>query len=324
MLGRMVNAIAFDAPRLGAWIGGAVLLALAGLYLAARVREARLLRARPPPGRLVGGAPGRRIHLIERPGADPAVVFIHGNPGCSLDFVHLQERLAGRRRTFSVDRPGSGWSERERAPLTPQAQARRIRAALHAAGAREVVLAGFSFGGPVSVAYALEFPDEVRALALLAPVGDPHSPMEMDAAQAMLAWPLWGWMASWTFAPAVFPAAARGGWVKAFAPLPVVAAAAANASPLIGRPLCLWATAADWAALPAALPELAQGYGRIRAPVEILAAGEDHVVPAAHPRALAAGIPGANLTVIPGAGHQVMHTHPDEVLAAIERALARA
>ncbi|HVE82576.1 MAG TPA: alpha/beta hydrolase, partial [Myxococcales bacterium] len=126
--------MAFDAPRLGALIAAAVAVVLAALFAAALAREARFARARPPPGRLAG-VPGRRIHLVERPGPDPAVVFIHGNPGCSLDFVHLQDRLAGRRRSFSVDRPGSGWSERQRAPLSPQAQARLIRDALREAGA---------------------------------------------------------------------------------------------------------------------------------------------------------------------------------------------
>lgn len=321
----MVNAMAFEAPFLGVALGAlavAVVGILGVLFVLALLRERRLLRATPPPGRLLGD-PGRRIHLVERPGAKPAVVFIHGNPGCALDFVHLQDRLAGGRRSFSVDRPGSGWSDRERAPLTPQAQARRIRAAVQAAGAREVVLAGFSYGGPVSVAWALEFPDEVKALALLAPVGDPRSPMKLDGAQAMLAWPVWGWVASWTFAPAVFPAAARAGWANAFAPLPVVPAAVAAASPLIGRPRCLWASAVDWVALPAAFEELAEGYGRIRAPVEILAAEKDNVLGPSHARALAERVPGAHLEVIPGAGHQIMHTHPDQVLAAIERATSR-
>jgi len=299
----------------------AIAALVAALWVVALVREAGLRRSRTPPGRLLGPR-GRRIHAVERPGADPAVVFIHGNPGCSLDFVGIQERLGGR-RSFSVDRPGSGWSEREWAALTPQAQARRIREALREAGAREVVLAGFSFGGPVSVAWALQFPEEVKALALLAPVGDPASPMEQDAAQRMLAWPMWGLVASWTFAPAVFPLAAPGGWAKAFAPLPVKAEAAAAASPFIGRPGCLWCTAQDWKALPAAFGELAAGYGRIRAPVEILAASDDRVVGPSHAQALAKGIPGANLKILPGAGHQLMHTHPDEVVAAVERALAR-
>lgn len=318
----MVNAFAAWAPRLS-FMGllFAIAAAFGFLWAVVQVRERRLLQERPPPGRLLGDR-GRRIHAVERPGTEPAVVFIHGNPGCSLDFVHLQERLGGR-RSFSVDRPGSGWSERERKALAPQAQARLIRAALREAGVREVVLAGFSFGGPVSVAWALEFPAEVKALALLAPVGDPASPMKVDAAQAMLGWPLWGPLASWTFAPLVFPLAAPGGWVNAFAPLPVKAEVAAAASPLIGRPACLWATAKDWAALPGAIGELAAGYGRVRAPVEILAAAEDHVVGPTHAQALARGIPGAQVKVLPGAGHQVMHTHPDEVVAAVERALAR-
>lgn len=291
------------------------------LWVVAQVRDKRLLAERPPPGRLLGPR-GRRIHAVERPGDGPAVVFLHGNPGCSLDFVHLQERLGGR-RSFSVDRPGSGWSEREPSALSPRAQALLIRSALRDAGVEEVVLAGFSFGGPVSVAWALEFPREVKALALLAPVGDPASPMKMDPAQAMLAWPLWGPVASWTFAPLLFPLAAPGGWVNAFAPLPVKADAAAAASPLIGRPTCLWSTAKDWAALPAAMGELAARYPQVKAPVEILAAADDHVVGPSHAQALARGIPGANLKVIAGAGHQLMHTHPDEVVAAVARAVAR-
>jgi len=230
---------------------GLLVALFAALWVLARVREKRLLAERPPPGRLLG-LRGQRIHAVERPGSGPAVVFIHGNPGCSLDFVDVQKRLGGR-RSFSVDRPGSGWSEREPSALSPRAQALLIRNALRDTGVAEVVLAGFSFGGPVSVAWALEFPEEVKALALLAPVGDPASPMKLDAAQAMLAWPVWGWVASWTFAPAVFPLAAPGGWVKAFAPLPVKVDAAAAASPLIGRPTCLWSTAKDWAALPATM-----------------------------------------------------------------------
>src|SRR5437868_1060915 len=178
----------------------AIAALFAALWVVALAREARLRRSRPPPGRLLG-ARGRRIHAVERPGVEPAVVFIHGSPGCALDFAVVQERLGGR-RSFSVDRPGSGWSEREWAALSPQAQAWRIREGVREAGAREVVLAGFSFGGPVSVAWVLEFPEEVKALALLAPVGDPAAPMEMDAAQAMLGWPGWGLLASWTFAPA--------------------------------------------------------------------------------------------------------------------------
>jgi len=300
---------------------GLLVALFALLWAVALAREKRLLTERPPPGRLLGPR-GQRIHVVERPGSGPAVVFIHGNPGCSLDFVDVQKRLGGR-RSFSVDRPGSGWSEREPFALSPRAQALLIRNALRDTGVEEVVLAGFSFGGPVSVAWALEFPEEVKALALLAPVGDPAAPMKPDAAQAMLAWPVWGWVASWTFAPAVFPLAAPGGWVKAFAPLPVKADAAAAASPLIGRPVCLWSTAKDWAALPATMGELAARYAQVKAPVEILAAADDHVVGPTHAQVLARGIPGANLKVIPGAGHQIMHTHPDEVVAAVERALAR-
>lgn len=323
----MVNPELAGLPRLGAafWAVAVPALALLALALRAWIQDRALIARRPPPGARVGPG-GRKLHLIERPGpaGAPAIVFLHGNPGCALDFVHLQERLAGRLRSFSVDRPGFGWSERGGRRVPIGEQARRVREALGSLGVKDVVLVGFSFGSPVSLAYAAEHPDEVKALVLLVPVGDAETPYRLDPVQAALAWPLVGPLLSWTVAPLAFPAAARAGWEKAYAPCAVVDAPVRDTSPLLGRPRCLAATANDWTGLEGPFRALSARLPELRMPAEILAASGDRILGPSHARVLAERLSGANLVTLQQAGHQVIHTHPDEVLAAIDRAVQRA
>jgi len=61
----------------------------------------------------------------------------------------------------------------------------------------------------------------------------------------------------------------------------------------------------------------------IRCPVELVWGDDDAEVPVAAARALAAALPGATLTLCPGAGHLTPLTAPAELRAAVERALAR-
>jgi pimeloyl-ACP methyl ester carboxylesterase len=53
---------------------------------------------------------GFRTFLRERPGEGPPVVFVHGNPTSSLDWVPFLERLPGP--AIAYDLPGFGRSER--------------------------------------------------------------------------------------------------------------------------------------------------------------------------------------------------------------------
>lgn len=59
-------------------------------------------------------------------------------------------------------------------------------------------------------------------------------------------------------------------------------------------------------------------------PVSILVGDSDRLTPASHSRRIAAALPDAELTVVPGAGHSVNITRPQVVDAALARLLARA
>ena len=77
--------------------------------------------------------------------------------------------------------------------------------------------------------------------------------------------------------------------------------------------------------LPGWVAELVPHYPEIDVPTEILHAEDDPTVGHdIHSVALANAIPGAHLTSLPGASHMLPHTAPEAVIAAIDRAAARA
>lgn len=67
--------------------------------------------------------------------------------------------------------------------------------------------------------------------------------------------------------------------------------------------------------------DLTPHLGEIRCPALVMAGEEDRLFPLEHSRALAAGIPGARLEIIPGGSHGSVIEHPDKVLEILRRFL---
>lgn len=311
----------FDMRRAALRAAIALPLLAVGFAVVQGTRQAQAFDALKPPG-LVVGSPGKRVHLVEVPGPEPAVVFIHGDPGLAQDFEPVQLRLAGRVRTVAVDRPGYGWSERPFAEMTPLEQAEQLREALRDRGLKRPVLAGFSFGGPVAIAWASAHPDEVQALVLLAPVADAPTGHPIHGVQAQLAGPL-GAPIAHLLGPLLGPQAIADGYQDAFFPQAVDPQLVERAQVHFVRPLTLRSSAYDWKALQSQLDALAAQERSLTLPVEAVFANQDKIVGAAHAAALEQTVPQAHLAHVDLAGHQLMSTHPDEVVAAVERALAR-
>lgn len=106
----------------------------------------------------------------------PLIVFIHGSPGAWNAFSHFMKspQILEQAQIVSVDRPGYGKSnfgEWETSLLT---QVKLIHKTFkHAQENQPIVVAGHSYGGPVAARLAMEYPDEVSGLVMVAPSIDP-------------------------------------------------------------------------------------------------------------------------------------------------------
>lgn len=279
----------------------------------------------PPTGRLVR-AGQLDVHADQR-GTGPDVVLIHGASGNTRDFTFsLADRLAGSFRVTAFDRPGLGWST-DAGPdgTSPQGQAAILRAAAAAMELRRPVVVGHSYGAAVALAWALADPAGTAAVVSLAGASMPW-PGGLGPWYALAGSELGGA----TLVPMVTAflphARAEAAIAGIFAPDPVpVGYAAAIGAGLTLRRSPLATNARQVGGLKPHLRAMAAAYPRLALPVEVVHGTADTIVPHhIHAGPLAALLPDARLTLLPGAGHMIHHSRPDEVTDAIRRAAARA
>jgi pimeloyl-ACP methyl ester carboxylesterase len=140
------------------------------------VRTARKVEAALPPRGKFMQIDGERLHYIDRGGSGPAILMIHGLAGNLMHFTYaLADELANEFRVIIVDRPGCGYSARPGgAPADLTAQAATLAKFMRQLGLKQPLVVGHSLGGALSLAMALDHPDSVGALALIAPLT--HAP----------------------------------------------------------------------------------------------------------------------------------------------------
>jgi pimeloyl-ACP methyl ester carboxylesterase len=279
-------------------------------------------RIHRPRGRFidVGGFPQ---HVMEMGASAPdalPVVVLHG-AGSNLEDMRLAlgGPLGARHRVIFVDRPGLGFSARKAGEgSAPSDQAVVLRNVLDALGVDRAILVGHSWGGTLALAFALDFPQRVAGLVLVAPATHPGL-WPMKRLNALLAGPV-GWLFARTLAlpfgvvlmwpgarTAFLPQTIPDGYVKR------------SAAMLVLRPPTLMANWADVGCLEAFLERQVQRYGTLAAPTIVLVGDRDPLVPAArHCEKLAAAAPRVKLMVLPGVGHMLHHAAADRVVAAVE------
>ena len=304
--------------------GAAVLAALAGAALFNQARARRAERETPPAGRFVE-VDGVRLHYVTRGDGRP-VVLLHGNGMMVQDMEAsgLLDDLAQRYRVVAFDRPGFGYSERPRDRIwTPQAQAELIHAALGRLGIERPILVGHSWGTLVALALALEQPQDVGALVLLG--GYYYPTARADVLTSGPAVPVVGDLMRLTVSPLLGRLMAPAVIRRVFAPAPVAESFSHVPLELALRPAQIRATAADTALMIPGAAQLSRRYGELSLPVVIVAGAGDRIVDVERQAVrLHEALPGSALRLIDGVGHMVHHSAPDEVMAAIEAAAARA
>jgi poly(3-hydroxyoctanoate) depolymerase len=208
---------------------------------------------------------------------------------------------------IAFDAPGTGLSQRSRAPMRMGALAALVERLMDELGLDRVDVLGYSWGGGLAQELARRAPDRVRRLVLCATGpglgGTPPRPL----AALMLATP------ARYYHPRLLaltvPHIAGGRTRRERGVLAAQAQARLRRPPdLLGYAFQLYAVA-GWSSLP--------WLGRVPQRTLVVAGDEDPSVPLGNARALAARIPDARLHVVDGGGHLFLLDEPENVVPAI-------
>ncbi|MFC0239609.1 alpha/beta fold hydrolase [Rhodopseudomonas telluris] len=306
-----------------------VFTTLAVLALVTQIGVVWLQAKFAPRGEMIA-VRGGALHVVDlgpRNLAEPPIVLIHGaSSNLGAMQMPLGDRLAQHHRVLLIDRPGHGWSRREDlADSSPAMQAREIGEALDRLGVPRAVFVVHSMAGALGARMALDQPDRVAGLVMLAPVTHPwrggvgtyNKVMTTPVVGPLLAYtitlPL-GLMLTDAGARAVFtPQAKPADYVDA------------TATPLLLRPRAFLANSWDLTGLKAAVQEQVARYQQITVPTVVIHGDADKIVSVdIHSRAFAAAVPHAKLIVLPGVGHMVQNAAPDLVQREVEALIAPA
>ncbi len=227
------------------------------------------------------------------------VVFLHGQPGTSVDSIRLRRALPPSLQLVAPDRPGYGANPKPAVGFF--GNARFVVDMLDALDVESATLVGHSWGGGIALRVAQHHPERVDALVLAASVG----PGCLNWMDRLLAMPLAGEAIT---APAFFVAGVllRPRYRRIIG----IDSLEGPQRALVERTLHGASRRATWRsflveqrALYEELPAIERDLGSIRVPTTVVTGTRDHFVPAETARALARTIPTARLEVIDGVGH---------------------
>jgi pimeloyl-ACP methyl ester carboxylesterase len=272
-----------------------------------------------PSGSFVGLAGGLKIRYLERPGAEPAVLLIHGLPGTAEDFEDVTPLIRGH-RTIAIDRPGFGFSSGGYHSFDRQLQAvQELIARLHLG---RPVLVGHSYGGTISLAYAERHPGEVRGLVLVdAAAGDcsRHDNFFVRAQARfvqLLELPVVAQVADVTFSQLVRTVSSEPEESEAFSPAPVDPRHRQRVLAINLKHGNLEAYAGEILAANKEIDTVNHGLTSLHVPTVVIQGEHDKLVKPPCGRTIAGSVPGARLQMVPG-GHMAPYTHPEAVAAAV-------
>jgi pimeloyl-ACP methyl ester carboxylesterase len=265
-----------------------------------------------------------RLHLVAM-GAGADVLCLHGASANHREFAHIAEAHGDEFRFLLLDRPGHGHSSPARDLHMLARQAKLAAGVLAQASQGPAIVLAHSLGAAVALRLALDFPQRVRALVLIAPACMPY-PGDNAWHAKLAATPVAGVAFSHLIVPLAAPLMAGRAIANTFAPATAPAGYEQRAGvPMQFRGGQFRANARAIVATNGEFAAQAPRYGEIAQPAIIIAPDKDRVVsPKRHALALSEAMPGAELVTAPGAGHMPHHVRPDLIIAALRRAHALA
>ncbi len=262
------------------------------------------------------------LHFM-REGQGRPIVMIHGSYSSLTAYqMSIFEDVAKKYDAVAFDLPGFGKSSRPKKYFPLGERVSLIRDAVKKLGLEKPVLVGHSSGAAFVLRYAMDYPDDVSALVLLAPYVEEYEKSHLF--YRVLTTPIAGDIFFYGFLKPIQ-------WFKddqvflkrSFSPAEPDKEYADIEVALTARRSSFKANAWDIQNLGPELITMSGRYDEIKAPVTILA-GEADVVAKFDKNAkiLQPRIPGSELILLPETGHVPMFTHPEKVLGAIDQAAA--
>lgn len=236
------------------------------------------------------------------------VLLIHGFPFDHLMWRHQVAALSPR-RCVAPDLLGAGTRKGPESPdeFSMAAYAEDLSAQLDHLGIEQAVVCGLSLGGYITFELLRSFPQRIRAAVLCntkAPADTPEARRGRDVLAAR--------------------ARQEGAGAVARELMPkLLARATSERRPEIAREVTAMIERQPVSGIVGALralrerPDSTPLLAAIRVPVLVLAGDDDQITPAAGMEEMARAIPGAQLKVIPEAGHLTPLEQPRAVNAAL-------
>ncbi len=238
--------------------------------------------------------------LSRGPENGPAVVLVHGAGGSHVHWPAELRRLPGA-TVYALDLPGHGRSK-GKGRDTVSGYAETVVAFCDALGLTRPVVIGHSMGGAIAQTLALDFPDRISALVLVATGARLRVTAAIldgivsnfDETVKLIASYLW----SRESAPAVMMERLGVQVLR-------------DTGPIVLR--------GDFVACDRF--DVMSRLGEIAVPTLVIGGTADLLTPAKYAHFLAEHIPDARLKIFPNAGHVVMLEHPVEVAQAVQEFL---
>jgi pimeloyl-ACP methyl ester carboxylesterase len=284
------------------------------------IAESPAISIASPADQYVTTDSGVKLHFVEK-GVGPPVVLLHGNEGTLQDFtLTVFDALATKYQALAFDRPGHGQSGTVKRMATPEVQAKLLHDALLKLKIDHPLLVAHSWSGSVALSYAVQFPNDLSGIVLLAGMAYDTKETAPKPSYYAVRLPIVGPTLA-LYYKATGRKEIRKRLEEAFAPDPAPAWYVEKFLATMFRLSELRAVASDEITLNTTLKKIRPLYGDIKVPVVIVAGDHDQTVPPdKNSYELSKAIPQSTLIVIKNAGHELQFTKPEEVLKAIDLA----
>ncbi|NWB84097.1 alpha/beta fold hydrolase [Pseudomonas gingeri] len=270
---------------------------------------------------------GEWIHYVDE-GSGPALVMIHGLSGCGRNLTYaLSPRLREQFRVITLDRPGSGYSSRHSgAEVDIPAQARLIAEFIGKLDLDRPLVLGHSLGGALALSLALDHPQSVSGLVLVAPLTHPQ-PLLPPVFLSLGVRPafLRRWFARVLATP--IGMLGRKALIRAvFAPEPAPTDFAERGGGLLGmRSDNFYCASSEIATVNNDLPDMVRRYPSLKLPVGLIYGSKDRVLNyRKQGESMLGKLPGLSLEIVEGAGHMLPVTAVEPVVELVRSIALRA